>query len=131
MPHPLSFTGHINMKNYMTSVYPVGPKNNWHKIRKIDGRNKLYGEFDYQIQIPTHTFLEVRAWCWETWGPSIEYYWYNDYKRSYACNSSWCFDTDFSGYELRNFGRRRGGVGKIYLAGDQELDLFYLKWKNK
>ena len=115
-------------RNYMTSVKPA-PSRNWHKIRRIDGRNKLYGEFEYQLQIPTHTFLEVRAWCWETWGPSIEYFWYNDYKRSHSCNSEWCFDTDFATTRSINHGGRRLGI--IYLAGDQELDLFYLKWATK
>ena len=37
----------------------------------------------------------------------------------------------FSDSKFGSAGRRRGGIGKIYLAGDQELDLFYLKWKNK
>lgn len=94
------------------------------KIRKIDSRNKLYGEFDFQVRISTGKFLEVRDWCWNTWGGSIEYFWYNDYRRSPACNSSWCFDTDFSN-------ARRHQTGLIYLATNQEMDLFYLKWGSK
>jgi len=93
------------------------------KVRKIDNRNKLYGEFDYQIRVPVNMFLEIRAWCWETWGPSIEYFWYNDYRRSYECNSSWCFDTGYSNTRLR--------TGIIYLATDVEINLFYLKFGNR
>jgi len=90
------------------------------RIRKIDNRNRLYGEFEYQIRMPTSMFLEVRQWCWDTWGSTVEYFWYNEYKRSPACNSAWCFDTDYSNT------RRKTGV--IYLATDQEMDLFYIKW---
>ena len=65
------------------------------KIRKIDSRNKLFGQFDYQVKCHVDDFIEMRDWCWTTWGSTVEYFWWHDYKHNPGCNSSWCFDTDY------------------------------------
>ena len=94
------------------------------RVRKIDSRNKLFGQFDYQVKCHVDDFIEMRDWCWTTWGSSVEYFWWHDFKHHPGCNSSWCFDTDYS-----NTNKRRLGI--IYLATDQEMDLWTLKYGNK
>ena len=89
------------------------------KVRKLDARNKLHGSFKYQITLDVETFLNVRDWCQETWGPAVEYQWWGDWgqKRN---NVKWSFDTQrVVGYTFRSI---------VYLQGDAELTLFQLKW---
>lgn len=89
-------------------------------IRKIDARNDLFGYFKWQIRMEVEEFLGVREWCYATWGPAVEYQWWNEHgrKRSWT---KWSFDTRT---------RPRGGKNStIYLQSDEELTLFHLKWQ--
>lgn len=88
------------------------------KIRKIDARNKLYGNFVWQIRLDSELFFDVRDWCWATWGPAVDYVWWEQYgvKRN---NVNWSFDSG----EIDRFKKR-----VIYLRSDEELTLFQLKW---
>jgi len=57
-------------------------------------------------------FSEIRKWCWETYGASVELGLYND---NPLANQLWSWDTEHS-------------YLRIYLKGDKELVLFELKW---
>ena len=98
------------------------------KIRKIDSRNRLHGIMEYQLRIPLDMFLEVREWCWETWGGSVEYILYDKFKGKQQCNNAWCFDADISTTKFPERNRDLYRTGLVYLASDAELDLFFLKW---
>jgi hypothetical protein len=90
------------------------------KSRQIDSRNRLWGCFKWQISMPVEVFLEVRDWCYVTWGPAVEYIWWEQYgvKRN---NVNWSFDTS------KYLGKKPRST--IYLRSDEELTLFHLKWQ--
>jgi len=90
------------------------------KIREIDGRNALYEHFKWQIKLDVKSFLDVRDWCYTTWGPAVEYQWWNEFGKDRGCEY-WSFDT----FDVK----RRARSAIIYLKGDQELSLFHLKWR--
>ena len=60
-------------------------------------------------------FIEIRNWCWATWGPSCEYEFWHPNPPNHLGNPSWCWITDE--WRLR-----------IYLTGDKEVQWFHLKW---
>ena len=91
------------------------------KIRKIDNRNDLFGDFVWQITMTVEEFLSIRDWCCETLGPTVEYQWWNKHgpKRNATL---WSFDSrPYNKYNNIKF-------PAIYLRGDKELALFNLKW---
>jgi hypothetical protein len=90
------------------------------KIRKIDSRNELFGDFKWQIKMDVKSFLDVRDWCYTTWGPAVEYQWWNTFGKEKGCDN-WSFDT----FQLERFKIR---TAKIYLKDDAELSMFHLKW---
>lgn len=91
-----------------------------YKIRKLDPRSKAYGVYEYQIQFwSTRNYLEIRSWCWDTWGSSCEY---ELLRKSYGAdekyfNDSWCFQTD---PEVPKY--------CVYIKDDPTLMLFKLRW---
>ena len=89
------------------------------KIRKIDSRNALYGQFKWQIRLNTERFLDVRDWCQQTWGPTVEYIWFGEYGVKRNC-IYWYFNTEYT--------NRKKDTAVIYLRDDPELGLFQLKW---
>jgi hypothetical protein len=97
------------------------------KIQKLDKRHTGETSFKYYIQAPTANskeYYDIRAWCWETWGPSKElHFWLNDARMSWgqpekvSCqNEHWCWLTD--AYHPR-----------LYFRTDKELVLFKLRWE--
>lgn len=90
------------------------------RIRKIDARNDLFGDFKWQIRMDVEEFLDVREWCYATWGPAVECQWWNEHGRKRGW-TKWSFDTRT---------QPGGGWGRtIYLRSDEELTLFHLKWQ--
>ena len=84
-------------------------------VQKLDRRFAGGSEFDYCIEFrhphrDGDEFCKIRDWCWETWGPGRELKFLN-YQKEYK----WAFITD-------NFKTR------IYLAGDEELSWYKLRW---
>ena len=84
------------------------------KLKKLDARMKGYGDFKYAAKFrksgDRERFIEIRNWCWETWGPSCELeFWKEDRNPAW----SWAV-TEF---EM-----------KIYLDGDKEASWYTLKW---
>jgi hypothetical protein len=94
------------------------------KIKKLDKRHTGDSNFKYYIEstiADSKEYYDVRAWCWETWGPSKElHFWLNDSRRQGAqlsCqNEHWCWLTD-------SFNPR------LYFRTDKELVLFKLRWE--
>lgn len=97
------------------------------KITKLDRRHAGFNHWKYHISMPYHgqiivnkmKFLEMRVWCWDTWGPSkeLDEYTASDIFDGINCsNEYWCWLSD-------KHGRRR-----IYLRDDPELEVFVLRW---
>ena len=86
------------------------------KIGKLDRRHNGHGIFRYYVRFTSaelEKFVDVRNWCWQTWGASCE------------------LDTF---YHLENPNQKWGWVRdsyntKIYLGSDAEYQWFLLKWK--
>lgn len=86
-----------------------------YKITKLDRRYNGYAFYQYMIEPFTRDsaegplqFIDVRNWCWATYGPSAELGWtYRD--------TAWAWDTEYN--------RKR-----IYLKSKAELTLFALKF---
>jgi hypothetical protein len=102
-------------------------------IKKLDKRNKGHEYFKYYIKTsyPVQTkdpdYHELRAWMWQTWGPSKELVdWIDDenekhrlvtYRKNISCqNEHWCWQND-------------DYYSRLYLTGDDELVLFKLRWQ--
>lgn len=86
------------------------------KIGKLDKRHKGHETFRYYTQFSFSTydkFIEVRNWCWQTWGPSSELDLLSHVKTD-SIKWAWIHDQ----YNTR-----------IYLASDREYQWFVLKWK--
>ena len=86
-----------------------------YKITKLDKRHSGHSFYQYMIEPFTRDtiegplqFIEVRNWCWATYGPSAELGW--TYK-----GATWAWDTEY---------RRK----RIYLKSQAELTLFALKF---
>ena len=109
-----SYRLHPILQQYLGTLPVKAP----FRYRKLDRRNHLYPNFLHQIKMPVEQFLDVRDWCYTTWGPAVEYIWWNEWgtKRN---NVHWTFDT-------RTVGRTNNSA--IYLHSDAELTLFKLKW---
>lgn len=85
------------------------------KIGKLDKRHNGHGKFKYYVNFSFNTlqkFVEVRNWCWQTWGPSAEL----DTLKKISNVAKWSWICDQ--YNTR-----------IYLNGDTEYQWFVLKWK--
>lgn len=85
------------------------------KIKKLDKRYAGGNLFDYCIDFLHYKdgelFCDVRAWCWETWGPGREL------KFITMPNArKWAFLTD-------------SHRTRIYLLGDEEYAWFKLRWE--
>jgi len=92
------------------------------RIRQIDSRNALYGLLKYQIRFNTKDkarYFSIMGWCHETWGWTIDYYNFNELTAEFNKNKwSWrCTDT-----------RSSLAILELYLASDEELTLFNLRW---
>ena len=113
------FNWHPILQGYM--IDHIMEKHSTMKIRKIDNRNDLFGDFVWQITMTVEEFLSIRDWCCETWGPTVEYQWWNKHgpKRNATL---WSFDS-------RPYVKKSATAWPaIYLHSDKELALFNLKW---
>ena len=103
--------------------------------REIDQRNQLHGVMRYQIKCDLPGFFDARNWCWDHFGPGIEYEHFNNFAmlKVVAGNVAeesiqtdmdlprWCWDaTKWKGSALQN--------GKIYIAHEEDMALFTLRW---
>jgi hypothetical protein len=92
------------------------------KCREIDDRNQLFKVMRYQYAISLPLFFAVREWCWDHWGPGVEY----EHFKNYVCTTGqvkcWSWDCGkFQGAAISN--------GKIYLPDDDDMKaLFTLTW---
>jgi len=83
------------------------------RLGKLDKRHTGHSRFKYFASfsyIDLLTFVSVRNWCWQTWGPSAEL----DIQGLQDQKWAWVHD---------NYNTR------IYLASDKEYQWFVLKWK--
>lgn len=62
------------------------------------------------------SLIEVREWCWQTWGPSCELTFFMSLQGVEGLPTDrWCWHTEFDSH-------------KIYLKTDKEANWFKLKW---
>ena len=86
-------------------------------LEKLDGRHQGNLWFTHRSWFPkrdTKAFLDVREWCWNTFGPSCELGLYSESKQA---NWAWRVDEERS-YSVNYY---------IYLTEDARA-LFALKW---
>lgn len=97
-------------------------------VKKTDKRHTAAHKFKYYAVIKPDNyserngeilekFYEIRAWCWETWGPSREA------SEGRALQHSWDGDKNQHWSWLNDQWRTR-----IYLTDKDEAALFTLKW---
>jgi hypothetical protein len=85
------------------------------KIQKLDRRHNGHKVFKYFVGFSFYTtekFIEVRNWCWQTWGPSCEL----EHANKLEICPKWAWLSDQ--YNMR-----------IYLQTDAEYSWFLIKWK--
>lgn len=79
------------------------------RIKKNDKRYAGHPQFLFHLECPVtgdENFFKLRAWCWETWGPSKSWYdWQNAYSRNLfgdeLCqNPYWCWIDDEQRHRL-------------------------------
>lgn len=85
---------------------------------QLDGRHKGFKTFNFRVEIfgswdtRAQEFVEVREWCWDTFGPSTEL------SLNHYNPKSWAWNIDPKGHNSYY----------IYLK-DECLTHFTLKWK--
>lgn len=85
------------------------------RLKKLDGRHAGSTHFDYFIEYTYkdyQRYADQRAWCWTTWGPSVELQFY---KKVQPTNPHWAWIND--NYRLR-----------VYLVGEHEASHYLLRW---
>jgi len=91
------------------------------RARKIDNRNQMFGYMDYQVICSLPEFFDARDWCWEQWGPGIEYEHFRNHMNYTGQTKYWVWDcTKYQGSSINN--------GKIYLKDEHAMTLFKLRW---
>lgn len=93
------------------------------KCRELDGRNQLFGIMKYQITCKLPAFFEIRSWCWENWGPGIEYEHFINYARV-GINPPMIWSWDCSKYHGGSI-----NSGKIYVPNHKMKTLLMLTWQ--
>ena len=95
------------------------------KFKKLDRRMNGNGDFTYGVDFTYNPrsgprFDHVRQWCWETFGPSVEYdIWENLDLPGETRNDKWAWDRGIYNKTSRCI---------IYLKSDQEASWFKLRW---
>ena len=89
---------------------------------KIDRRMKGYDNFKYVVdyrygKTNDYSFLQVRRWCTETFGPSVELDAWEEYPDLRNQFWSWERGTYVKSYRCR-----------IFLKDDKAASIFSLKW---
>lgn len=91
--------------------------------RLIDGRNQLFGVMAYQVKCSLPWFFEAREWCWDQWGPGIEYEHYHNYNAHTGAEMPWAWDcSKYQGASISS--------GRIYLRDEEQMGLFSLRWSD-
>ena len=92
------------------------------KLEKLDRRHNGSAWFTHRAYVTglpaadkAKEFIEVREWCWATFGPSCELAIYNHHPR--RANWAWRYD-DSSSYDTQHY---------IYFT-EEARSLFTLKW---
>ena len=87
----------------------------------LSGRVAMLGQASTNAaQMEVEKFIKAREWCTATWGPAVEYQWFDPYGEENGY-THWCFDTR----QVKNSSKFKPA---IYLQTDAELTLFQLRW---
>lgn len=111
-----------------TTLHKYHAKNFQLRVEKLDHRHRGKAHFEYRIWINgpqaerLSSFIEIRKWCWDTWGAACEREIHTAVKSldiKADVNPHWAFHAE----KDASYGNLY-----IYLSGNQELTLFKLKW---
>ena len=86
------------------------------RVQRIDGRMNGHGVYEYRIDFSRdrRRYVEVRDWCWQTYGPGIELE---------------CCEIDLDRVWAWHYNAVRGHTRCfIYLKSQEQLTLFLLRW---
>lgn len=92
-------------------------------VTKLDGRHTGNRHFKYMVQpnyeVDNHKlFIDMRQWCWDQYGKSCEYRWYNNIlAENPEFNRRWA-------WEVYNYGRQC----RIYLNNQEDVNWMILRW---
>jgi len=91
------------------------------KLTKIDNRMKGAGVFQYPVDVPIYgrTFADVRKWCTDTYGETVECDYWGECPD--IRNPLWSWERVNSNKVTRC---------RIFLLSDKEANWFSLKWCN-
>jgi hypothetical protein len=92
------------------------------KFYKQDARHNHHQLFPYAVSFHFSTegrtqFLDLRQWCWNTWGPGIETWLHQPFWHSEITDHSWGWLSDQKSYRLR-----------ILFKSPEQFTLAKLKW---
>lgn len=90
---------------------------------KQDHRHTAHALFPYAVNFLSTSkdrvlFLQVREWCWTTWGPGMELFLYSN-QPVYDPDQSWCWISETSGSHMRL---------RILFKDEQQFIYAKLKW---
>ena len=86
------------------------------KIQKLDRRMNGYDHFTHRVVFLDREivdFIDIRNWCWQQWGASCEYDFWNRYGD--RRNENWCWVSN--------------NYNKLIYLGEKQLQWFLLKWQ--
>jgi hypothetical protein len=89
-------------------ITTLDKRHNGHLFYKYSVHPIWESKYTYATSEYDQMFVNVRNWCWQTWGPSTEF-------TISSRNKHWAWDSEFK--------HRR-----IYLKYDEELTFFKLKF---
>lgn len=94
------------------------------KFFKQDHRHTGHGLFPYAVGFTSSThdrckFVEIREWCWDTWGAGIELFLYSTYPWDKPLSHAWCWISEGSSRPMRL---------RILFKDEQQYIYAKLKW---
>lgn len=90
--------------------------------REITARNQLYGFMKYQVKCDLPGYFSAREWCWNRFGPGIEFAHWKNYFSLVGVAMPWAWESDkFQGASINS--------GKLYFPDDATLAAFEYEWK--
>ena len=91
--------------------------------KPVGTRNQLHNIMVWQIKCSLPAYFEARAWCWEQWGPGIEYEHWINYHNYTGHAMPWAWQSSkFQGASIDH--------GTLYLKDDAMMAQFTTKWKS-
>lgn len=85
-------------------------------------------EMDHQVIVAFPLFFDVRAWCWEQWGPGIEAEHYHNQRMVWV---RWGGHMPAWAWECAKFRGAALDRGKLYLKDDAQRIELQMRWMDE